>query len=91
MDIVFTIISVIGWILLGIGILLVAGALLVAAGLLFSEHTGLAILLLVLGGVPFFIAVELYAMFGENTIKMFWGGAALAFVGSLLLQFTQAM
>lgn len=89
MDTVFTIIGVIGYILMGIGILLIAGALLVAAGLFFSEHTGLAILLLVLGGVPFFIAVELYAMFGANTFKMFWGGAALAGIGSLLGAFAQ--
>ncbi|MBM3150242.1 MAG: hypothetical protein FJZ88_09520 [Chloroflexi bacterium] len=90
MEIILAIVSVIGYILLVIGILLVVGALLVAAGLLFSDHTGLAILLLVLGGVPFLLAVELYAMFGESTIKMFWGGAALAFVGGLLVQFVQS-
>ncbi len=89
MEIFNTIILVIGYLLFGIGVLLAVIAFLVAAGLFFSENTGLAILLLILGVFPFLLVVELYTMFGERTIKMFWGGAALAFIGSLLIQLVQ--
>lgn len=65
----------------GIGILMFIGGFLLALVKFFNNYTKLALILLVLGGFPLVIAVELYGMFGKKTWWLIWGGFILAMIG----------